>query len=185
MSNWTGGKRRADPDQVSDMRCRWQLCDQRVPYRFYDEQMYLCRDHALLAWSIVGEQLNAGETITPEPRERQTGIEHVGHVYYIATGGRIKIGHSTRIEDRLASYPPDMDLLFIQEGDRTLERDEHRRFKPYLTDGREWFEDRAEVRAKINELAVADPRWGGHVELEFVHRRKRVAPHLTTGRIAT
>jgi hypothetical protein len=146
--------------------------------------LFLCRDHALLAWQIVDDQIKSTCPPTPEPKEETPEVKIDGHVYYIVTAGRIKIGHSINVEQRLLSYPPGMEILYIRKGDRKLERDEHRRFRTYLTDGREWFEDRPEVRNKIGQLVADDPEWHKRWDFEYMFRRKRVAPRVTTKRIA-
>lgn len=158
------------------------MCYQRVPYRFYAEQMYLCRDHALLAWVIVSEQTATGFDLepTPEPAVDHEGLP--GAVYFVATGGRIKIGHTIDLERRLSQYPPDLVVLYVKAGDRAAERAEHRRFRPYLADGREWFEDRAGVRQRIEQMTEADPRWRQRwaSDLDYVPRRRRGEPRVTT-----
>lgn len=184
MSNWTGGKYTIDPDSPTSTTCTWQFCGVKVPHRFYRERIYLCRDHTLLVWAIVNEQMNSSNPPTPTPKEEEPEAVVAGDVYYIRTAGRIKIGHSVNAARRLASYPPDMEVLYIRAGDRKLENAEHRRFKPYLTDGREWFEDREEVRDMINQLIEADPDWRKRWkwDLEDV-ARKRVVSDLTVRRI--
>lgn len=184
MSTRTGGRWTNDPDAPSDTRCRWALCAQPVPYRFKDEGMDLCRDHGLLAWAIVNTQMQADVPPTPTPEVEGPTVEPIGFVYFIATGGRIKIGYTSDLERRLATYPPNMEIIHVKVGGKDVEKREHRRFGEWLTDGREWFEDCAAVRALINEIAQDDPHWR---EIEpmryFTPRRKPTASRVEIRRI--
>lgn len=161
-------------DAYSDTHCRWQMCTSYVPYRFLNENMHLCREHALWVWSVVNEQL--GETVdVPETepaimRNEPPRPPAPGHVYYIRTGGRIKIGHTVNLSRRLAQYPPDIEVLFVQDGSKELERSEHLRFRAYLAEGREWFQDRSEVTDVIEEMADSTA-WRGVLEGNYWRRR--------------
>lgn len=178
MSTWTGGNT-GSPDAYSDVHCRWTMCATYVPYRFLNEGMSLCREHALLAWSIVEEQLGRGDTIEPDPKEPRDYPKFDGCVYYVRTGGRIKIGHTVNLWRRLSQYPPDVEVLYVQSGTKELERAEHQRFRAYLADGREWFQDRPEVSEPILEMANAN-QWqeflGGN------YWRRRQAPPVAVRR---
>lgn len=180
-----GARKATNPDDFSDFRCKWDMCTRWVPFRYAlnNPAMYLCHDHALLAWSIVQDQIDAGATPASTQTDDQDAAsarpDMTGYVYYIATGGRIKIGFSVDPERRLKQYPPDMEILHIKIGDRDFERSEHRRFGAWLTDGREWFEDCSDVREMVNDLVIEDPHWR---ELEFAEwitpRRKAPKVHL-------
>lgn len=200
MSSWTGGTS-GNPDSVTGARCTWQFCSMFVPKRFHDEGMLLCREHALLVWTIVNEQLAEGPIPAqqPEPHLDNQIVMHEGSpfaiqftdqpkpgiVYYIRTGGRIKIGHSTRLTQRLAQYPPDTEILYLAVGDKTMEASEHRRFSAYLADGREWFQDRTEVTDLIAAMAVSHQGWDRLIDGDWWRRRKRTAPEVTTSRQPT
>lgn len=182
MSTWTGGNTGSD-DSYSDTRCRWQMCTAYVPYRFLNQNMHLCREHALWVWSIVNEQLTATDDIPEaEPPIIREDLPHVpepGYVYYIRTGGRIKIGHTVNLWRRLSQYPPDIELLYVQTGTKELERSEHQRFRAYLADGREWFQDRPEVTAPIEEMASSTTGQGA---LGGGFWRRRQAPAVAVRR---
>lgn len=200
MSTWAGGST-GNPDSMTEARCTWQFCTTFVPQRFYDEGMLLCREHALLAWAIVNEQMGNGPI--PEQPEQQIRDDQLvmhegspfaiqftdkpdpGVVYYIRTGGRIKIGHSTRLTQRLSQYPPDTEVLYLAAGDKAMELSEHRRFSAYLADGREWFEDRPEVAGLIKAMARSNQGWERLIEGDWWRRRKRTAPTVTTRQTAT
>ena len=179
MSTWTGGNVGSD-DSYSDTQCRWQMCTTYVPYRFLNENMFLCREHALWVWSIVNDQLANGDTsAVPEEepayiRDQPLRPPMPGYVYYIRTGGRIKIGHTVNLGRRLSQYPPDIEVLFVQVGAKDLERSEHLRFRAYLAEGREWFQDRPEVSDVIEEMASTIP-WQGLLGGNFWRRRQAPA----------
>lgn len=215
MSTWgLGMSSSIDPETITDVRCGWQFCTMRVPQRFRSAGMYLCRDHGLLAWSIINEQLAEGlpteETATEQSKvhelteaEKKYGCLPIGHdgpfalqfsgvedispgvIYYIRTGGRIKIGHSINVERRLSQYPPDVEVLFLQTGGKDMERQEHRRFSAYLADGREWFRDTPEVTNLIEAMARTCHGWERLIDNdEWWRRKKRTAPEVTVSRIA-
>ncbi len=180
MSTWTG-MNKGNSESLTDTRCSWPMCTLKVPNRFHKERLWFCREHALYTWSVVDQQIKDGfpleqpddEVYQPAQSPEQTGI-----IYYARTGGRIKIGHSINIHRRLSQYPPDIELLYLQWGTRDLERAEHLRFRAYLADGREWFQDRPEVTDLIAELAEAHPNWRRIVDGDWWRRRQ--APAVTT-----
>lgn len=145
------------------------MCGTPVPYRFWRENVFLCQDHALLAWATV-ERMNAAGQIRknpPEPKqEPKTGYE--GSVYYLRIGDRVKIGFTSNIFHRLTSYPPNMEILLIRHGSKDLEHREHIRFSEHRTDGREWFTANERVLQMISEITEdIDHDW----EPEWFQRR--------------
>lgn len=183
MSTWTGGTAGSD-DAYSDTRCRWQMCTAYVPYRFLNQNMHLSREHALWVWSVVNDQIEGADIPETEPpimRDKAPAPPTPEHVYYIRTGGRIKIGHTTNLWQRLAVYPPDMEVLYVQTGTKELERSEHRRFRMYLADGREWFQDRPEVTEPIEEMA-SSREWKAALGSGFWRRRTRQATYPAPSR---
>lgn len=182
MSMWTGSSRGRDPEAITDIKCPWQFCTMRVPVRFHEAGMLLCREHALLAWTIVNEQMGMVQQ-APLPDPPPPPAKTVGIVYFIRTAGRIKIGHSIDVERRLAQYPPDVEVLYLVSGDKQRERREHMRFRAYLADGREWFQDREEVTAAIEDMAAGDSGWRGRIDDDsWWRRRRRAEPEVVTGR---
>lgn len=215
MSSWgASGRRSVSPDDLTGHTCFWHACSTRVPVRFANAGLLACREHALLTWSIVNEQmemvqgepvperakenLNYDHPLNPELLDRNAPFSlfgervgmavesaRTGVVYFVRTGGRIKIGYSTNLERRLAQYPPDIEVLYLVRGDRDRERYEHKRFAAYLADGREWFQDRMEVTNLIAAMSSADPGWTRLIEDdEWWRRRANTAPEITAGRIA-
>lgn len=156
MSSWGASGAGMGNDSLSDERCQFFMCNTLIEKRFLDARVYLCQEHALLTWSRVQEMIDQyGDPpkrectpMSPAEQEREFGA-----VYFITTGGRIKIGYSADPERRLAQYPPDMEILHVIAGTKKDERSYHRKCAAYLRDGREWFEDCPELRAWI-ESAV-------------------------------
>lgn len=215
MSSWgVSGRRSIRPDDLTDHTCFWHTCSTRVPVRFVNAGLLACREHALLTWSIVNEQMEMvkSEPI-PEPAKENLSYDHPyspelldhgapfslfgireesavagnrsGIVYFIRAGGRIKIGYSSNLEQRLAQYPPDIEVLYLMTGGKDRERYEHKRFAAYLADGREWFQDRPEVTNLIAAMSVADPGWTRLIEDgQWWRRRANNAPEVVTDRIA-
>jgi hypothetical protein len=174
MSTWTGVNR-GGPESLADQACSWSMCTIRIPNRFLDAGVRLCREHALYTWSVVDDQLKAGQPLEQPDDEVAEPYQYPprrSFIYYIRTGGRIKIGHTTNLSRRLSQYPPDVEILYLQNGDKTLERTEHQRFRCYLADGREWFQDRPEVTHPIAEMAAQNPLWKAEFREEWWRRRK-------------
>ena len=200
-----------DLEASTDTTCYWQLCTIKVPERFHQAGLMFCRDHALLTWSIVNEQLGmvqqepdpegfdvsyTAPSVLPRNPYRpfdtdwgtgptQAEVVVAGVVYFIRTGQRIKIGYSTKLEQRLAQYPPDVEVLYLVKGDRERERYEHQRFGAYLADGREWFHDRAEVVELIEAMACVDGGWHLLIDDQWWRRRQNTAPALAVRRIGS
>lgn len=64
-----------------------------------------------------------------------------GTIYYIRLNGLIKVGWSRAINQRIASYGPQVEVLAIHAGTRADETNLHRQLKPARALGREWYED--------------------------------------------
>lgn len=67
-------------------------------------------------------------------------------VYYVRVGEHIKIGYTRNVSNRLSGYPPNSELLAVELGNKTLEKERHHQFHAYLAWGREWFADCQEIR---------------------------------------
>ena len=72
----------------------------------------------------------------PEPEPKKP-IE--GFVYYVRSGGFIKIGWTSDLTKRMKGYPPDSVLLAVEPGTRPDETRRHRQFPHHRTHGREWY----------------------------------------------
>ncbi len=80
-----------------------------------------------------------------------------GCVYFVLCPGMamIKIGWTSKLKKRLlairTSNPDKVELLLTLEGNRTLERKMHQRFKQFRRSG-EWFEAAPELLTAIQAL---------------------------------
>lgn len=127
----------------------------------------LCQEHLVYAWSIVQEQIAASNRTPPlrrgpakpnlDPNYKPEPMP--GYVYYLRVGNQIKIGHTTDICRRLASYPPASELIAYRMGSRKLEKAEHVRYDKWLEDGREWFTYSTELEADILRNDETRPEW--------------------------
>ncbi|MER7447820.1 GIY-YIG nuclease family protein [Microbacterium sp. NPDC097977] len=73
-------------------------------------------------------------------------------VYYIRFGDRIKIGTSSSIKGRLSTLPHD-EILALEPGGRSLERERCREFSALRIDGqRAWFQDTPALRTHADRL---------------------------------
>ncbi len=74
------------------------------------------------------------------------GGVHDSLVYFIANGGRIKIGYTTNLKSRLSSLALRRDsVLLALEGGPELERALHAHFTAYRSGNTEWFDLAPEV----------------------------------------
>lgn len=78
-------------------------------------------------------------------------------VYYVRTRGRIKIGHTVNLRQRLNQYRPEA-LLAVEPGSRTTETERHEQFAASRIDRRsKWFRPGPALDAHIVQLAAASP----------------------------
>lgn len=80
-----------------------------------------------------------------------------GKIYFVESGGRIKVGFSKNLESRIkslavASALP-MTLVASQAGSKLLEKAIHRYLAPHHAQG-EWFFDCLHVRSVISEIVL-------------------------------
>lgn len=98
-----------------------------------------------------------------------SGRQEMSVVYFVECTGRIKIGFSANVGERMkqiaTTAPGDLNLLATVEGSVRLERAIHRHLADHhLT--REWFEDCSAVREVINALVAIGPAVIGFVDRE-------------------
>lgn len=126
----------------------------------------LCHAHRVeIAMTVVPELLRngletalAGGSATLAAREDLTAtavstpVEALLHgvhdsvVYFIANGGRVKIGYTTNLKSRLGALALRSDsVLLALHGGPELERALHARFAEYRNGNTEWFELSPEV----------------------------------------
>lgn len=97
------------------------------------------------AWADKRQRQNPTRADIAETRRMIVGTEPAPDeevfedIYYLRQGDLIKIGYSTRLDERLFSYGPTAEILAHHPGTRADERDLHRTFRPFLAHGREWY----------------------------------------------
>lgn len=75
-----------------------------------------------------------------------------GIVYYLRSGGYIKIGWTSDLTKRMRAYSPDSLLLATEPGPRALEAKRHRMFAAHRTHGREWYALAPALTRHIDQL---------------------------------
>lgn len=75
-----------------------------------------------------------------------------GWIYYVRIGDWIKIGYAADLKQRLRAYPPDAELLASHPGTLADEAALHKRFKPHLAAGREWYPCAPEILEHVATL---------------------------------
>lgn len=110
-----------------------------------------------------------GETnLTPVlPRPRLTGDEirelagAPAHVYFIYSGGLIKIGYSSnwvqRLEDISQGCPHPAEMILVMPGDREMEAGYHKLFAEYRMN-REWFRCEGKMRDFLMHFSSPEGR---------------------------
>lgn len=147
------GKRSVPLDQVEDtpvsrarirLVCAWRDCGRPLT----PEEPPLCSAHLKIAHELyidrfqtatsgyryagsVRPEVEPAPVPVPEPRR--------GVVYYLRSGGYIKIGWTSDLTKRMRAYPPDSLLLAHHPGTRADETTMHRKFAAHRTHGREWY----------------------------------------------
>ena len=79
--------------------------------------------------------------------------ESTGHVYYMRTNGRIKIGYTADLRQRSRNYPPGTELLAVEPGTKETEKRRHGQFSRSLAQGREWFAESTDLAEHIARVA--------------------------------
>jgi hypothetical protein len=104
----------------------------------------MCKHHARHVHRVYDGRYQAEEAEEQARRaelEARKAQERQKHevIYYAKIGGHIKIGWTSRLEQRMRSYPPNTELLAIHPGSRSDERQLHRRFAVHRSHGAEWY----------------------------------------------
>lgn len=64
-----------------------------------------------------------------------------GQIYVVRQNGLIKVGWSSKLRSRLKQYGANVEILCHFPATRADETNLHRQLRPYLAQGREWYED--------------------------------------------
>lgn len=156
MHDPTPTRRRRTRD---DRTCVWPGCDKvrrRIPDVPLDETP-LCSTHLSKAAAVhtIAAQLDLEHMgIVDRVRREQTKPAapkppEPGWIYYLQSGGHIKIGWTSDLERRMRAYPPGSQLLAVHAGTRADEATMHRRFAVHRTHGREWYPLAADLMRHI------------------------------------
>ncbi len=90
-----------------------------------------------------------------ELRDNPTGRKPTpteGTVYFLRSGGYIKIGWTSDLQRRMRAYPPDSELLASRPGTRKDEAALHKKFAHLRSHGREWFPLAPQIRDHIKTV---------------------------------
>lgn len=113
--------------------CAWPSCT------IERAVLTLCKEHAR---QIHTEFVRQRSDYPREP-------DPMGKVYYLLVGDLVKIGFTTNLAKRLKTYPPHAELLAVEPGPKSLERQRHRELRNSLRQSNEWFVRSDEVEVQI------------------------------------
>ena len=150
------------PAPIGGMVCCWPRCDESRSAGFGDMPDFpLCATHAMHAFeAIVVEQRKLTTVIAVHEEKRNQNLpvsdrekrSHVGWVYFVRVGDRIKVGHAVDLSRRIKAYPPDSVLLAVMPGSRADEAALHQELTPWRTAGREWYQSSSGVMRRIEAV---------------------------------
>jgi hypothetical protein len=95
-----------------------------------------------------------------------------GTIYYLRSGGYVKIGWTSDLQKRMRAYPPDTVLLAVRPGTRADENATHKRFAHLVTHGREWFPLAPQISEHIDQVLAEN---GPPPTVEFAARKSAPA----------
>jgi hypothetical protein len=143
--------------EPGDERCCWPRC----PYPINDEmpEIPMCMTHLLRVGAAVYRRALTRTDALPEGIEAvaapEPPPERPGEVYYLRVGRLIKIGYTQQFVGRMATYPPDAELLARHAGTREYETGLHRRFAQYLAHRKEWYHPGPDLMEHIEAIVAA------------------------------
>jgi len=119
----------------------------------------ICQRHALAVYAAVGKHIredrprrSARVKVGPPESLGQRGI-----VYYVDFGTHIKIGFTTNLRRRLASFSrPRTDVMAVEEGTLLTEAQRHAQFDNERVEGRELFAKSDRLMEHIASVAAAN-----------------------------
>lgn len=105
-----------------------------------EHDISLCKNHLLLAWSLIQEDLNAA---APQPVAHKAEMELMrgqfgesdkperpGTIYFLQIETYIKIGYTKNLYRRIRQYPPNAVLLAQHDGTPEDEKSLHQVVSP-------------------------------------------------------
>lgn len=150
--------------------CLIPSCNRLPQRKLHVNGISICTKHAVQVWKTIAD-LN-GEPMppvvdAPEKQPPRRKLPELGDVYFAKVDDLIKIGWSSQLHRRIQQYGPSAVILCHFPGTQADEKNLHLRFKPYLSKGREWFEDHPRIRAYVEEMIAAHGRpYMGHTWTE-------------------
>lgn len=145
----------------ADLTCRIATCNKPG----VTLGAHICEAHALDIWHAVelrdcfshrdvpgreGREFYRSEM---RAKRKKTRLQPsaVGEIYFVRTGGLIKVGWTTKLYDRVRSYGPDAVLLAHYKATRADEAALHRQLAPARYKGREWYTETDVIKAFVAE----------------------------------
>lgn len=93
------------------------------------------------------------EDYSAVPSKRKAMLDFPPAVYAVRLpGGIIKFGYTCRLVKRIEHYGPGAELLGLYPGTFDHEQAIHRRLRPHLASGREYYHPTPEVIREVNAL---------------------------------
>lgn len=164
MSAYTQPRRGGRPEDLTNVACVAFACTRYVQEQFHSRHVYLCQEHALAVWATVQEMIDPDalremayrrvtphEVRHPELYEATPISEATGVVYFIRTGGLIKVGFTSDLDRRLKAYPPDAEVLAFYSASFAEEQRWHKLLTVHRAERREWYHPAREVMAAVEE----------------------------------
>lgn len=109
--------------------------------------------------------------------EEAPATEKLGTIYFIRSGGYIKIGWTSNLKNRMRGYLPDTTLLAVKPGTRRDENRIHKRFAHLTTHGREWFPLAPQITEYIAQV-VREHGEPPHVDFSAKPKTPNQGPRL-------
>ena len=180
-----GSKKRVRRREDRYTACVWPGCTARRQ-EFFDlpiDMTPLCGYHLSIATQLearmskeivasMRRDIEAARAARPKPKPAP---KPQGVVYFVQSGGHIKIGWTSDLAKRMRAYPPGSVLMAVMPGDRSEEARLHRKFAVHRTHGREWYPLAAEITRFIDQVVAEH---GEPPAVDFAGKRVEVPrPH--------
>lgn len=122
----------------------------------------------------------ASTTPAPEPATTRPTVTD-GTIYFLRSGGHIKIGWTADLTTRMKKYPPDTQLLATMPGTRKDEAALHKKYAHHRTHGREWYPLATQITEHIQHITA---KHGAPDPVHFAARPTQTPrPHANKPRI--
>lgn len=157
----------------------------------------ICQQHRVeIAMSVnrevLGNELSSLMAVPTTPLPRPDAVDvgsllkgpHEEIVYFIANGGRVKIGFTKNLKSRLSALSLRRDnMLTALAGGPELEQALHAHFSEHRHGNTEWFELAPEIVRYITEVSKdprpAGPKGSEEVEIEEIREPVHIAAPMT------